>query len=181
MAFGPFPAWQPGMIVNEERANSAALVGRTIFKVTRDSNQSLAATGSGNPDVASNALGWETVSLDDLGGWSASSPTRYTCQLQAWYKINPKVGFNGNSTGSARSIGIYVNGTLMPAGHFRISASFGSGAITVDGDLELLLNVGDYVQIAAGQDTTSGGLPAALNTATGGVRPCLEITFARHA
>ncbi|MFJ5259083.1 hypothetical protein ACIQAC_01230 [Streptomyces sp. NPDC088387] len=175
MTFIEFPIWQPGMIVTEARANSAALVGRTVFRATRDANQSISTSASANPDIA-NALSWETIGVDDLGGWSSGSATRYTCQLAGWYKIQAKAGFNASVSGTARTLGIFITGGLAPGGHFRTATTFTNTTHTRDGFLTALLGVGDYVQIAPGQDT--GG---ALNTATGGIRPTLEIEFARPA
>lgn len=175
MTFIEFPGWQPGMIMTEERANSAALMGRVVFKASRDTNQSISSTSQANPDIA-NALAWETVSTDDLGGWSAGSPTRYTCQLAGWYKVDAKVGFNASTAGTARTLGIYIGTTLQPGGHFRTATTFTNQVHTQDGYLTVLLAVGDYVQIAPGQDTG-----AALLTSTGGVRPTIEIAFARPA
>lgn len=175
MAFIPFPAWQPGMIITEARANSAALMGRVIFKATRDTNQAISNTSQANPDPA-NALQWETISTDDLGGWSASQPARYTCQLPGWYKVNAKVGFNANTLGSGRTLSIYVGTVLQPGGHYRTATTFTNQVHTQDASLTVLLAVGEYIQLVPGQDT---GDP--LNTATGGVRPVVEIEFARPA
>ncbi|MFF3346072.1 hypothetical protein [Streptomyces sp. NPDC002779] len=176
MTFIEFPVWQPGMIITEARANSAALVGRTVFRATRDTSQSIPSTGSGNPDGA-NALSWESIPLDDLGGWSSGSPTRYTCQLAGWYKINAKISFNATATpGTARALGIFGNGTLLPGGHFRSAIAATNVVHTEDGYLTTLLAVGDYIQLAPGHSTGSN-----LDTATGGTRPTLEIEFARPA
>ncbi|MEU6222234.1 hypothetical protein [Streptomyces sp. NPDC047042] len=176
MTFIEFPGWQPGMIVTEERANSAALVGRTIFRATRDTNQSISSTGSGNPDVA-NALAWESVPIDDLGGWSSGAATRYTIQLAGYYKIRSKVSFNATATpGTARAMGIFGNGTQFSGGHFRTALAATNSVHTEDGFVTALLAVGDYVQIAPGHSTGS-----ALDTATGGSRPTIEIEFARPA
>ncbi|WP_432041404.1 hypothetical protein [Streptomyces cadmiisoli] len=175
MTYIAFPQWQPGMIINEARANSAALIGRVVFKATRDTNQAISSTSQANPDQV-NAISWETISDDELGGWSSGAPTRYTCQLAGWYKIEVKVGFNAATLGTARTLGIYVGTTLQPAGHFRTATTFTNQVHTQSGYLTVLLGVGDYVELVPGQDT---GNP--LNTATGGVRPLIEIAFARPA
>ncbi|MEU9557969.1 hypothetical protein [Streptomyces fumanus] len=175
MSFIAFPGWQPGMIITEARANSAALSGRVVFKATRDTAQSITSTGSANPDVA-NAVQWESTPVDDLGGWSAATPTRYTCVIPGWYKVDAKIGFNAATTGTARTLGIYVGTTLQPGGHFRTAGTFSNQVHTQDGYLTVLLAAGDYIQIAPGQDTGS-----ALSTSTGGVRPTIEIQFGRPA
>lgn len=176
MTFIDFSGWQPGMIITEARANSAALVGRTVFRATRDTSQSIPSTASANPDVA-NALGWETITLDDLGGWSSGSSTRYTCQLPGYYKINAKVSFNATSTaGTGRALGVFGNGSLLAGGHFRTALAATNVVHTEGGYITVLLAVGDYVQLAPGHSTGS-----ALDTATGGTRPTIEITFARPA
>ncbi|MGW3442166.1 hypothetical protein [Streptomyces sp. NPDC001076] len=176
MTYIAFSGWQPGMIITEARANSAALVGRTIFRATRDTNQTIPSTSSANPDVA-NALSWETVAVDDLGGWSSGSPTRYTCQLAGWYKIFGKVSFNATATaGTARAIGFFDNGTLLAGGHYRSAIAASNAVHTEEGWITVLMAVGDYIQIAPGHVTGS-----ALDTATGGTRPVIEIEFARPA
>ncbi|MFD3929681.1 hypothetical protein [Streptomyces sp. NPDC058614] len=175
MTFIEFPGWQPGMEMTEERMNSAALIGRTVFKATRDTSQSIPDTASANPDVA-NSLSWETVEIDDLGGWASGAPTRYTSQLDGWYKIDAKVSFNGSAAGTARTLGIFESGTLAPGGHYRSAKTPTALVDTVTGFLSLLLAAGDYIQLAPGQSTGS-----ALLTATGGTRPIIEITFARPA
>ncbi|MGW3724139.1 hypothetical protein [Streptomyces sp. NPDC000851] len=180
MTFIEFPGWQPGHIITEARANSAAMMGRVVFRATRDTTQSISDTSAANPDVA-NALLWETIAVDDLGGWSSGSATRYTCQLAGWYKIDAKVSFNAWSgppatAGTARTLGVYINGALQPSGHFRSAITATQVVHTEDGFMSALLALGDYVQIVPGQNT---GQP--LNTATGGTRPSLEISFARPA
>lgn len=176
MTFIPFSGWNPGMIITESRANSAMLVGRTVFRATRDTNQSIPSTSAGNPDVA-NAITWETIALDDLGGWSSGAATRYTATLAGYYRIDGKVSFNATSTaGTARALGVFGNGTLIAGGHFRTALAATNVVHTESGFLTVLLAVGDYVQIAPGHSTGS-----ALDTATGGTRPTLEISFARPA
>lgn len=175
MAFIAFPGFQPGMIMTDDRLDSAALSGRLVFRATRDTSQSISNSSAGNPDAA-NALAWETVDVDDLGGWSSGSATRYTCQLAGWYRVDAKASFNASTASVARTLGIYLNGTLVPAGHFRNAIVPSNTSHSLTGFITLPLVAGDYVQMAPGQD--SGG---ALNTATGGVRPLIEITFARPA
>lgn len=175
MAFIEFSGWQPGMDITADRLESSALPGRVVFKATRDTSQSIPTTGSGNP-ASANTLAWETVDIDDLGGWASGSATRYTCQLDGHYRVDAKVSLNANTATAARTLGIFLNGTLVPAGHFRDAITPSNSSHTIDGFITLSLVAGDYVEIAPGQDSAG-----ALNTATGGVRPLVEITFARHA
>lgn len=176
MTFIKFAGFQPGMRITESRINSGDLVGRLVFRATRDATQSISSTSLANPDIA-NALAWETIAIDDLGGWSSGSATRYTCMLDGWYRISAKVSLDATATpGDARSLGIYQNGALAAAGHFRSALAVTNRVHTEHGFLTLSLVAGDYVQIVPGHSTGS-----ALTSATGGARPAVEITFARPA
>ncbi|MFE6488049.1 hypothetical protein ACFVGN_34660 [Streptomyces sp. NPDC057757] len=174
MAFISFPGWQPGMVMTADRLESSSLPGRLVFRATRDTSQSIPDTTSANPDSA-NVFSWESVEVDDLGGFSGGSPTRYTCMLDGWYRIDAKAAFNANVAGGVRTLGVFETGVLVPSGHFRNAKTPTNFVDTVTGFVSLLLSAGDYVQMAPGQNT--GG---ALLTATGGTRPSIEISFNRH-
>ncbi|MFC9847799.1 hypothetical protein ACFWFF_01615 [Streptomyces sp. NPDC060223] len=176
MAFIPFPGWNPGMVMTADRLNSAALVGRVVFLATRDTAQSVPNSTDGNP-VLSNAMIWESITLDDLGGWAAGSPTRYTCQLAGWYHLNGGISYAFNATG-LRAACWFESGALVPGGHgARSQATSGAGVAAVNArSIPVLLGVGDYIELAPGQN--SG---AALNTSTASARPHMSITFTGHA
>ncbi|MFE2323578.1 hypothetical protein ACFXD5_06590 [Streptomyces sp. NPDC059385] len=98
-------------------------------------------------------LTFDTEITDPYGGHSTVTNTsRYTCQLAGWYRVTGRAAFNANATGS-RGARVHLNGS------FIIGAANLCGAGTLAGLVEvshvLLLAVGDYVEIAGGQN--SGG------------------------
>ncbi|MFC8515471.1 hypothetical protein [Streptomyces sp. NPDC057257] len=163
--------WLAGMETTADRLYSTDLIGKLVFFATRDTNQSISNTTSANID-ATNALSWETISLDRLGGWVSGSPTLYTCTYAGWYELSGGIGFNSNATGS-RTSGWMVNGSTPAGGHGpRLNANATTTHFQVASSLPVLLAVGDYVRLVPGQ--SSG---AALNTATGGPRPFISIKY----
>lgn len=164
-----------GQTVTADLLNDLALVGQFVFRATRDTVQALTTQANGNP-VVGNAMSWETVDLDDLGGWSVANPTRYTVQRAGWYDLAGGVSFAPNTTGGIRSAGWFVNGSLAAAGHGdRGADSSVSEIIAISArTLTVELDVGDYVELAGGHD-----VGANLNTSTGGARPYASIAYAR--
>ncbi|MEV6580283.1 hypothetical protein AB0M92_19195 [Streptomyces sp. NPDC051582] len=98
-------------------------------------------------------LTFDTETIDTYGGHSTVSNTsRYTCQLAGWYRIAGRAAFAVNGTGS-RGCRVHLN-----ANYIQGAATL-TGAGTLMGIPEvthtLYLNVGDYVELAGGQN--SGG------------------------
>lgn len=169
----PGPA-RPGHRVTADRLNGWLLPGRTLFRATRDDAQSI---GSGTNPSAADALIWQTIELDELEGWDAGQPTRWTCTRAGWYRLSGGVSFAGSTSGTVRAAGWLVTGAFYAGGHTRVAASptntFASLAARV---ITVQLAVGDYVQLAPGQN--SGGT---LDTGGGGTRPYMEVAGAREA
>ncbi|RMB81273.1 hypothetical protein [Streptomyces shenzhenensis] len=164
---------QPGQSLTAGVLNNAFMVGQVVFTATRDTAQAITSTSAANTTTA-NAIQWDAVSLDDLGGWASATPTRYTAQRAGWYELNGTVSF-GNATGN-RVAGWYVNGSLIPGGHSQRLSAAGTTHSQAAATLAVLLNAGDYVELAAGQDSGSS-----ISTATGGPRPSISLKFVRPA
>lgn len=165
-----------GQIITADVLNDIGMVGQVVFFATRDTVQSI-SSGSGTPVVA-DALSWETISVDDLSGWSAASATRYTVTVAGWYELNGGVSFASNSAGSLRAASWFVNGTA-PVGGLgdRIASGLITGVIAVSArNLVIQLAVGDYVQLAPGHN-----VGAALDTSSGAQRCYATIKFVRPA
>jgi hypothetical protein len=176
-----------GQLVKASDLNLLGQVGQAVFQATRDAAQTMTATsaagGAANPAL-SNALSWDAVNLDDLGGWSSGSPTRYTCQQAGWYKLTGGTSMTNtiaSTDATICSIGWYVSGVLVAAGHGQRVTNVGSNQIIAYDarTIETLLNVGDYVELAVGHNAS--GATVTENTATGGVRPYINIEFVRPA
>ncbi|WP_171110641.1 MULTISPECIES: hypothetical protein [unclassified Streptomyces] len=179
MTFIEFPGWQPGMEITEERANSSALVGRTVFMATRDTSQSIP---SGSDSVA-NALVWEGIGLDLLGGWSAGQPSRWTAPMSGWYVLEGAVSFNGAAGGTVREGVWYLNGALQAYGRARTytTTAIAASPLTVEArTMPILLSAGNYIQLVPAHNFANPD-PAPLNTATGSFRPYMSVIYAGPA
>lgn len=100
------------------------------------------------------AVQFDTVVLDNWGGWSGGSPTRYTFQVAGVYLLNGNVIWTGNASG--RRISEYrINGVDVPGSAGDLQSS-GTNNITVP-TASVLVNasVGDYIELFANQN--SGG------------------------
>ncbi|MFB6805491.1 hypothetical protein [Streptomyces sp. NPDC056387] len=100
----------------------------------------------------------DTETIDTYGGHSTVSNTsRYTCQLAGWYRVGGRAAFAVNATGS-RGARIHVNGNFIQGAANLCAAGTLNGIVEVSHLIQLA--VGDYIEIAGGQN--SGG---ALSTA----------------
>jgi hypothetical protein len=169
-----FPAMVlPGQRLTADRLNAGFAIGRLVFKAYRDTAQSISNSTVG---TTANALSWDSVELNTLGGWSASLPTRFTPPIAGWYALTGEAAFAGDSApGSRRGATWLVNGAVAAAG---TSVGF-EGTITADESmtsgaraLPVELDGTEYVELAPFQD--SG---AALNTATGSLRPHIAVYY----
>lgn len=164
----------PGQRLTANRANSGFLIGRLVFFASRDVAQSI--TDGGTTGDPANALSWDNIILDNLGGWSSGQPTRYTPTIAGWYQLTGSVGFAASASGTRRGASWLVNGSLPVAGtatpHANTPASI---QLTAEArTLPVQLNGStDYVQLAPFQNTG-----AALNTDTGSRRPYIAIYYA---
>ncbi|WP_234342333.1 hypothetical protein, partial [Streptomyces leeuwenhoekii] len=166
---------RPGMIMTEERLNDAAMIGAVVFLANRGTSQNI-PSGS---DSAANALAWDEVTMDLLGGWSAATPTRWTCPKAGWWKFEGAIGFNASAGGNTRECVWYVNGGGISMGRSRtFGNTMASVPITVEArTLSRQLAVGDYVELVPAHNSVSPN-PDPLTTATGTYRPYMSITYA---
>lgn len=110
---------------------------------------------------------WTTITLDstlvDTDGQHSNSVnnTRFTCQVAGYYSISGAIGFNTNSAG-ARGASIYKNGSALTIASGGLTAASNVVHIAPITEVLVQLNVGDYVELAAWQN--SGGT---LGTAIG--------------
>ncbi|SFD14519.1 hypothetical protein [Streptomyces aidingensis] len=167
MTTPPGPA-RPGMALTAGRVNQWLLPGTVLFEAGRELAQSI--TTGATPSSA-NALSWDDVELDPLEGWDAGAPTRYTCQIAGRYRLEGRVSFVASTSGTVRAGGWFVNGSLVAQSRDAITPT--SQIHTVAAAVTpVLLAVGDYVELAAGQN--SGGN---LDTGPGSTRPQIVITY----
>jgi hypothetical protein len=98
-------------------------------------------------------LTMDTEVLDTHGGHSTvTNTTRYTAQLAGWYEVRGRAAFANNTNGS-RGCRVHYNGTFIQ-GAANIAAA-GNLAGIMEVTHTLFLGVGDFVEIAGGQN--SGG------------------------
>lgn len=120
------------------------------------------------------ALTWDTEDYDTVGGHSTSSNTsRYTCQTgyAGYYRLNGTVWWAGSAAGSYRRCLFSVNGSTV-AGSCNSEPPV-AGIISVISSTIVFLNVGDYVECDAQQD--SGG--ALSTTGTGSTQSWFEVQW----
>ncbi len=91
------------------------------------------------------------ANLNELSAWS--SGTRYTAQIPGWYEVHGGVSFAQNATGR-RMVRIDKNAGLVPGGSSAQVAVSG-GTMKTNVSVFVSMNVGDYVEVYAYQD--SGG------------------------
>lgn len=110
------------------------------------------------PNGTWGVLTFDSEVVDTYGGHSTSANTsRYTCQLAGWYRVGGRAAFDINSTGS-RGARVHINGNYV-RGAATLHAAGNLNGIPYTEHI-LYLQVGDYVELAGGQN--SGG---ALSTA----------------
>ncbi|MFF5703386.1 hypothetical protein ACFY7H_12895 [Streptomyces sp. NPDC012794] len=106
-------------------------------------------------------LSMDSEILDTHGGHSTiTNNTRYTCQVAGWYDVRGRAAFANNNVG-ARGARIHLNGSFIQGAANLCSPGNLAGVVEVNHIL--YLGVGDYVEVAGGQN--SGG---SLSTAYSG-------------
>jgi len=134
-------------------ANIAFLRYPPSATVTQTSAQSL-GTGS-----------WVSITLnssqyDNYNGHSnVTNNSRYTAVVAGWYTVSGVVAFSANGTGE-RGARLAVNGSPVQGTAGFLAALSSNVTAVVTATRDILLNVGDYVEVQGWQ--TSGG---SLNTA----------------
>lgn len=92
----------------------------------------------------------DTEIVDTYGGHSTVSNTsRYTCQVAGWYRVGGRAAFAANGTGS-RGARVHLNGNFLIGGAVLVGSGTLAGVPEVNHILQLA--VGDYVEIAGGQN-----------------------------
>ena len=134
------------------------LLAPPIFRGRQTSSQTL-TTGV----VAAITLDAEDV--DSANGHSTSSNTsRYTSQYAGWYDVSGGVGFASNAT-SYRAVDLRVNGTGVHATQSNLMGLTSSVSNVSLSDELIFLNVNDYVEMFALQNS-GGNLGTAVTTTT---------------
>jgi hypothetical protein len=170
MAYTPFAA---GQRLTANTLNAAVLSGVLIFRAYRSAAQTIPTRSSEN---LADALQWDEVSIDRLGGWSSGSPTRFTCTTAGWHTFSGGIGLNSQSGGTVREAVWYLNGALMPAGRSVsiIEGTVPAGTLTADGRrVSILMAFGDYVEFVPYQNSGSS-----IDTASGSYRPFISVHYA---
>ncbi|RKN61855.1 hypothetical protein D7231_31780 [Streptomyces klenkii] len=148
-----------------------------MFFAARDAAQSMTSSSVG---ASSNALSWDNVSVDVLGGWAIGNPTRFTPTIAGWYQLAGAASFNASTGGTVRGVSWLVNGSLPVAATARdhaTTAIANTSLTAMARTLPVQLNGStDYVELAPFQDSGS-----ALDTATGSTRPYVAVFFAGPA
>ncbi|ONK09427.1 hypothetical protein [Streptomyces sp. MP131-18] len=172
----PPPGLLPGQRVTADRLNAALLIGRTVFTAYRDATQAITSTTVGE---VGNALQWDNVTLDLLGAWSPSQPTRFRPPIPGIYQClgSASIDEYGASAGTLRGVSWRFNGTLPPSGTARtqVTTALADTYVTCPApELPVVFDgAADYIELCPFQN--SG---ASINTATGSVRPSIVISYA---
>lgn len=169
MAYTPFLA---GQKVTAGNLNAAVLSGVAVFRAYRSTTQNIPTRGAEN---VADAMSWDDVGLDRLGGWASGTPTRYTCQVAGWYSFSGSVAYGSQAGGTVRESIWFVNGALMAGGRsVPITAtSIAAGAITAEARrVSLPMVAGDYIELVPFQDSGSN-----ISAATGSFRSYITVYY----
>ncbi|MEV6124866.1 hypothetical protein AB0M23_30900 [Streptomyces sp. NPDC052077] len=163
--------WLAGMRATADRLYETDLIGRLVFLANRETSQSFPS----GADTAGNALIWDAIELDLLGGWDPAQPTRWTCRRAGWWTLQGATSFTESTAGTVREVVWYVNGGAISKGRSRpvASNSIANTSFTIDArSVPRLMSVGDYVELVPAQNTG-----AALTSSTGSNRPYITVTY----
>lgn len=147
------------------RLGSAGKVDAVSLR--RGTNQSIPDNG------AYTTIAFDTPSstANPAGMWSAGSPSRVTAPWTGWYDCKGAAEFAANASGR-RVLGLRVNGVDPPVRVASQTSGSGTNPIHLQAAATLYLGAGDYVELAAFQN--SGG---ALNVTASSFSPCLEVVY----
>ncbi|MFI2431996.1 hypothetical protein [Streptomyces sp. NPDC018693] len=165
--------WFPLQRITDDSMNDADLIGRMVFRA-RQSTSAQNITSGG--DTAANAIQWQDIDLDLLGGWNGGQPTRWTAPRAGWWELSGGVSFAGSTAGQIRECVWYVGGSAISGGRGRPTpnSAITASALTAEArTIPVQLGVGGYVELIAAQN--SGGN---LATFTGSYSPYISITYA---
>lgn len=170
MAYTPFLA---GQKVTAAALDAALLSGVAVFRAYRSTAQSIPTRAS---EVVGDAIQWDDIGVDRLGGWNSATPTRYTCQVAGWYSFSGSIGYNADTTGTIREAIWYSNGALLAGGRSVPIANSGIASIALTAEarrVTLNLSVGDYLELVPLQNGTGS-----ISSATGSPRSYITVHYA---
>lgn len=150
-----------------------------LFLFSRPAAELRQSVAQSIPNTTWTSITFDVEDLDSdpagTGGHSTSSNTsRYVALYAGWYRVGGGVEFAVNATGQ-RGAAWAVNGTLVSANRTFISATAAVGMGVPARTKLVFLNVGDYVELQAYQN--SGG---ALNTfVTAEAAPGMSVVWER--
>lgn len=153
MATVPAPrTWTVGELLTAAKLNTDLrdglnfLLAPPMAKLARAATLSAANNGQKIP--------WDTETLDRDAGWASSpNPTRYTAQTAGWWSITSDGRWFASTTQFTRMFRVFKTGTDQGGSSTTVSPSTGLARNNVT--MQVNLNVGDYIEIDAFQD--SGG------------------------
>lgn len=162
---------EPGSTITDVSLELNALVGRMVAWLWREAAQSISSNGT---PQAANALSWDAVQLDLLGGWSAGQPTRYTPTVAGYYLPMGWVGFASSAGGEIRGSQWFLNGSAATPGQARIAATLatGTGGGPVRPRPFPMNGTTDFIELIAVHNAGSN-----LNTATGSNHPDMVVLY----
>ncbi|MEW2302579.1 hypothetical protein AB0958_21845 [Streptomyces sp. NPDC006655] len=124
------------------------LLSPVAFKGYSTVSQNLASS------TTSTVLNLDTELIDTDGAHSTTTNTsRFTCQTAGWYYITGSVCFATNSSGT-RTLNIFLNGAGVVGAANQVAPSASNGTSVLSSTF-VQLNVGDYVELAAWQNSGS--------------------------
>ncbi|WP_049566896.1 hypothetical protein [Streptomyces sp. SBT349] len=174
----PPPGLLPGTRITADRLNGALLIGRLVFFASRDAAQTITTSGTA-AGASGNALSWDNLIVDLLGGYSPSTPTYFTPPIAGWYQLTGETSFEGSVTGTWRGASWLFNGTLPIGGTAKpVAAATANTTVTVGARSVPVLfdGVSDHIEFAPFHNATGS-----LATATGSARPHVAIYYAGPA
>ncbi|MEY9937286.1 hypothetical protein [Streptacidiphilus sp. MAP5-3] len=133
--------------------------------------------------ITSSASSWTPINFadaagiiaDTYGGWSSSTPSRYTAQTPGWYWVSGTICFPNNATGN-RGIRIAKNGNAVQGtGTLVGGAASGQDTAIATPLRKIYLNgTGDYIEVH-GTQTSGSSLTTAI---AGDVDTAFSVSFA---
>ena len=168
---------RPGNVGTEERLNQGLLIGRLVAVLRRGAAQSISSTGANaGANYPNDALEWDAVELDELGGWSGLAPTRYTAVVAGWYEFSGGISFGQATSGSRRGGRWYLNGTPAAGGGVQIitSSTVANALASIPmRTTPMALDEGDFVELVAMQSSGS----ALATSSTLAVVPRISVRY----
>lgn len=174
----PPPGLLPGTRITADRLNASLLIGRLVFFASRDAAQTITRSDTA-AGVSSNALSWDNLIVDLLGGWSPAQPTYFTPPIAGWYQLTGETSFEGSTSGTWRGASWLFNGTLPIGGTSKPIANTSANTPLTVGARSVPVQfdgVSDHIEFAPFHNATGS-----LATATGSARPHVSIYYAGPA